>query len=550
MWRSREETTARPYNAAMRSLLLRTPRTLLPLIVSALLLASINPARAQPRVETDVALSHVIKKVDAVVPGEARAKKIGGPVIADVTIGAGGKVLALTILSGPNLLRPEAERAFRQWVFRPFTVDGKPDSVRAILEIDFPDPIREEEHRHYEDYRAADYECRRQLELDASTAEAACAAATRGAELLPPDRVLERSGAVAHHGRALMAGGRTAEAIADYERAYAMNHVVSRGPDADSADLRQTLAVLHQRLGENDKADAEYAAAIEEYAAAIREYTAAFEKHSAAIAGLPQLRESYERRLRSALIRYAELKRSTGDPSAAAALEARAAAIAPPSASLLPLAITRSVDGIDVNEPVDARLSDEDLGGVRSALVRTGKKLWRLQASASREGGSGANAIGSVYAFFAPDIVTPAFRRGIAALVMSAPVSAAKNAPSAWSVVKNRFVYVQVATGGADAAYESPIPVMETVGSSMPGDEDLSSVVRMVREKAVPKATDKYLSDVQPWPIRDIRASNDEMTVILRDPAHEDHFQKIRLRKTSGQWAVVELMEVGRRPPK
>jgi hypothetical protein len=40
------------------------------------------------------------------------------------------------------------------------------------------------------------------------------------------------------------------------------------------------------------------------------------------------------------------------------------------------------------------------------------------------------------------------------------------------------------------------------------------------------------------------------MTVILRDPAHEDHFQQIRLRKTSGQWAVVELMEVGRRPPK
>jgi hypothetical protein len=76
---------------------------------------------------------------------------------------------------------------------------------------------------------------------------------------------------------------------------------------------------------------------------------------------------------------------------------------------LLPLAITRSVDGIDINEPVDARLSDEDLRGVLALLAGPGKKPWRLQASASHEEGTSAGAIGEVQAFFAPDVVTPAW---------------------------------------------------------------------------------------------------------------------------------------------
>jgi hypothetical protein len=177
-----------------------------------------------------------------------------------------------------------------------------------------------------------------------------------------------------------------------------MRDRISHGADADSADLRQILAAFHQQLGETEKADAAFAVAIEEYTAAIEE--------------LPPMRQAYESRLRIALTRYAQLKRATGDMAAASALEARAAAIATPPVSLLPLAITRSVDGIDINEPVDARLSDEDLRRVLALLTGTGKKPWRLQASASHEEPGGAVAIGDVYAFFAPDVVTPTFRRG------------------------------------------------------------------------------------------------------------------------------------------
>jgi hypothetical protein len=84
----------------------------------------------------------------------------------------------------------------------------------------------------------------------------------------------------------------------------------------------------------------------------------------------------------------------------------------------------------------------------------------------------------------------------------------------------------------------------------MPGDQEFTAIVKLVRARAVQKPTDRYLSDVQPWPIHDILVSSDEIRVALRDTAQEDHFQWVLLRKTSGQWAVAELVQIGRRPTK
>jgi hypothetical protein len=70
---------------------------ILPLVVPALVLAVSAFATGQDRrVDTAIDLSHVIKKVDAVVPDEAKVKKIGGPVIADVAINTKGTVSSLT----------------------------------------------------------------------------------------------------------------------------------------------------------------------------------------------------------------------------------------------------------------------------------------------------------------------------------------------------------------------------------------------------------------------------------------------------------------------
>jgi outer membrane biosynthesis protein TonB len=65
-------------------------------------------AHAQERVDLKVARAQVVKKVDPVWPAEAAAAKIGGLVVADVTIGAHGRVTAVTILSGPVPLHAAA----------------------------------------------------------------------------------------------------------------------------------------------------------------------------------------------------------------------------------------------------------------------------------------------------------------------------------------------------------------------------------------------------------------------------------------------------------
>ncbi len=523
----------------MGSLPLRAPQAFLPLVVSALLLAAGNLVGAQVRrVDTEMALSHVVKKVDAVVPDEARARKIGGPVIADVTIDARGKVSSLTMLSGPELLRPAAESALRQWVFKPFTTNGRPGSVQAILEIDFPDPLKDEADRHLQDFRSSVYQCKRQLEIDASKAEAVCAAAVSSADLLPPDRVLDRGAARADHAHALMAGGRVADAILEVEGVDEMRHRVSRGPDAGSAGLHQLLADLHLSLGEKEKADAEYAAAIAEYTAALQ--------HS------PVMQPAYASGFRSALTRYAAFKRSIGDAAAASELDARAAAVttAEPAAPLPTPIVTRTVGGVDIREPADERLSDEDLDDIQAVLASAGKKPWRLQVRISSVPRRIGDASSVVYAFFEPDVATRTFRRGAAALGARLPVLSAKDAHLAWQFDMNGFEYIQLATGAGDAASEVPIPVGALRGLVLK-DEDLVSIVRLIRRTAASKATDNYRSDIQPWPIAEMsQAGNDGVSVTLADPASEDHLQLIRLRRTSGQWSVVETVEAGRRPLK
>lgn len=241
-----------------------------PVLVFSLLIAgtSLTDAQGPRRVDTAVALTHVVKKVAPEVPPEAAKAKVGGMVIADVTISAAGTVSSITILDGPPMLHAAAAHALQQWTFKPFLLRGRPGAVQAILEVSFPDPVKEAEQRLFDTYRQATYECQRRLEADGAQAEAACAEAVRHTEALPPDRVLERSHAVASYAQSLLAGGRLSDAIAQFEKAREIRATRARGPNADTADLYQVLALLHQRMGDYDKADEEFASAIDMYTAA------------------------------------------------------------------------------------------------------------------------------------------------------------------------------------------------------------------------------------------------------------------------------------------
>jgi TonB family protein len=89
-------------------------------------------AQAPRRVDTPTALAQIVKKVDPVVPPEAAKANVGGVVIADVVIGPAGTVSSVSILSGHMLLHAAAERAMRQWTFKPFLAAGRRSPYRSF----------------------------------------------------------------------------------------------------------------------------------------------------------------------------------------------------------------------------------------------------------------------------------------------------------------------------------------------------------------------------------------------------------------------------------
>ena len=124
------------------------------------------------------------------------------------------------------------------------------------------------------------------------------------------------------------------------------------------------------------------------------------------------MRELYLPRLKTALLRYASLKRATGDLAGANTLEARAAALV--SAPDTPAAgdkpnwprRSRTVGGIIITEPPNARLTDDDLAQIHAVLRPKGKRVARLQVSGEvRLGGSGRTEPDwGVDAVFEPEI--------------------------------------------------------------------------------------------------------------------------------------------------
>ena len=145
-------------------------------ILLALVLAGPVATQGGPiRIETAEALSQVLKKVDPEVPAEAVAAKIGGAVIADVVIGPTGTVSSITIVGGHEMLHGEAVVALKQWRFRPFVRKGKPVSVRVILEVAFPDPVRDTERQAFDEHRAAVRRCEQGIKTTPAAAPALCA---------------------------------------------------------------------------------------------------------------------------------------------------------------------------------------------------------------------------------------------------------------------------------------------------------------------------------------------------------------------------------------
>jgi len=94
--------------------------------------------RREPiRVGANVQESKLVHKVDPVYPDAAKAARISGVVMLQVTAGVEGNVLEARVLRGHPLLTQAALEAVRQWRYSPTVLNGEPVAVIATVSLRF-----------------------------------------------------------------------------------------------------------------------------------------------------------------------------------------------------------------------------------------------------------------------------------------------------------------------------------------------------------------------------------------------------------------------------
>jgi protein TonB len=76
-----------------------------------------------------------LRRVTPTYPALARAARVAGTVVVEITIDEGGGVISARAISGHALLKDAAEAAARQWRFKPTQLSGVP--VKVIGTISF-----------------------------------------------------------------------------------------------------------------------------------------------------------------------------------------------------------------------------------------------------------------------------------------------------------------------------------------------------------------------------------------------------------------------------
>jgi TonB family protein len=78
---------------------------------------------------------NILTKVPPVYPPAAKKAKIQGTVVLSVVIGEDGNIKNLQVVSGPNELQQSSIDAVRQWLYKPFLLNGNPVEVKTTVNI-------------------------------------------------------------------------------------------------------------------------------------------------------------------------------------------------------------------------------------------------------------------------------------------------------------------------------------------------------------------------------------------------------------------------------
>jgi protein TonB len=110
-------------------------------MVSEILRSSVPTAprlsTAKVRVSSGVAQGLLIRRVSPTYPPMARMARIEGLVVLQATIGKDGRVQNLRLVSGHPMLVQAAMDAVKQWLYKPYYLNGEPVEVETTININF-----------------------------------------------------------------------------------------------------------------------------------------------------------------------------------------------------------------------------------------------------------------------------------------------------------------------------------------------------------------------------------------------------------------------------
>jgi len=96
-----------------------------------------QPADDTMPVSGGVMAGNILTKVAPVYPDDARAAHISGTVVLHAIIGKDGVIEKLVVVSGPKELQRAALDAVRQWVYKPYLLNGNPTEVDTTIKVNF-----------------------------------------------------------------------------------------------------------------------------------------------------------------------------------------------------------------------------------------------------------------------------------------------------------------------------------------------------------------------------------------------------------------------------
>lgn len=89
------------------------------------------------RVAGGVLAGQIVSKVAPVYPQEAKEQGIQGSVVLHAIIAEDGTVKELAVISGPPELQKSAVEAVRQWVYKPYLLNGVPTEVETTITVNY-----------------------------------------------------------------------------------------------------------------------------------------------------------------------------------------------------------------------------------------------------------------------------------------------------------------------------------------------------------------------------------------------------------------------------